>query len=1117
MTVATITTNTTTNTDTATTSRQSPHQLRQPLSFSHSNEPPPSPPSHTPVDDPIDSDITEAASMCTQVFHLNAIHPSCVDFIFPHLTSRDVLLSAVQALSVLNHRTSLQVEEDQSHKINGFLKACSQEWFYEDLQAMTNLKSLPFFRVLQAVANGEVRFTALHSGTEWFTTTSPDIIRTIVSQSNISNFIELPPDQALLQLFEHLGVNHLSDADLFDKFVLPNFAKLNPEEQLARLENIRQGWRTLRTKPSLVEKLRQIEFVSTSSGLDGPRIAPHRCLDPRSDVLKALFAGQALFPHGRFASTTGDQRNNAPSWLEMLEDLGLQKTVSRELFVECATEIHAHASAPSANHIARAKTLVAFMIANFTSLFSPSFCRSIQSLCFVPVDPEPMATLRRLASASSKSSSSSSSSFSDFAVGSLTLRPTPLSCFSMCALPDHKLLVMLACPLMDASAIPPRLAWDHLAIQGSPSLTRVVDNLKRMTQACILECWPLPDISPDDVYSKILGLLSESWDSVPNNLRQELRAVSIVPVGSAIVPASRLFLTLNSSEGLFPFMFELPARFVRFEGVLRDLGMEETPSAARLIELLNSLKREYGNRALNPNELRSFLRILNSLASSYSSSQSQLAVIPDTNAVLCSSRLCLLNDAPWLLEKIRPGSVHLAHPSLKQDMCLKLGVQMLSTALKEQLDPRDPAKPVASLADMAAQMSQIVVAANTIRIIASVWQQCDPAHALPEQNVHALLKDVTVSIVEHITTRLYLLSSGTDVTRAPTAASVASAVPSASSTPSSLFFVDAANKHILIAEPPLGVGCDYLLSVALSRFLGCAVVLPIAPFLNPASRQLQPDVAQALGLVQGDTESLVMRLSRRGVAGESLLESDISLVQLRPGRPLSKGEVIAWEDKSGPSPVFRYGAIDDIPSTNSGESSSRFIKKVRVIVDEGSGRTAYFMPSMLYTFGGHATGVSSEAASSGFEELAANPVTSAKTTTDPKKTQITTAGGEGNLDHVTGTDFVKAVEDLLTKANVPFGLDQKKVLEQNVNLQDRLRQAGEELSQTKSQLEKMNATSEKLKSELTCKICFTNEVNIVIVPCGHLICAECSRGTTQRCCPFCRTAVAQVCKFFKST
>ena len=47
-----------------------------------------------------------------------------------------------------------------------------------------------------------------------------------------------------------------------------------------------------------------------------------------------------------------------------------------------------------------------------------------------------------------------------------------------------------------------------------------------------------------------------------------------------------------------------------------------------------------------------------------------------------------------------------------------------------------------------------------------------------------------------------------------------------------------------------------------------------------------------------------------------------------------------------------------------------------------------------------------------------------------------------------------------------------------------------------------------------CAICQTHNVDTALVPCGHLLCAQCSRSLPTRTCPFDRSRIENTCKLY---
>lgn len=55
---------------------------------------------------------------------------------------------------------------------------------------------------------------------------------------------------------------------------------------------------------------------------------------------------------------------------------------------------------------------------------------------------------------------------------------------------------------------------------------------------------------------------------------------------------------------------------------------------------------------------------------------------------------------------------------------------------------------------------------------------------------------------------------------------------------------------------------------------------------------------------------------------------------------------------------------------------------------------------------------------------------------------------------------------------------------------------------------------ESYVDNVTCKICYTNKVNMVYIPCGHCFCSDCDKKKTNSLCPLCRKPVRSSQTFF---
>ncbi len=57
---------------------------------------------------------------------------------------------------------------------------------------------------------------------------------------------------------------------------------------------------------------------------------------------------------------------------------------------------------------------------------------------------------------------------------------------------------------------------------------------------------------------------------------------------------------------------------------------------------------------------------------------------------------------------------------------------------------------------------------------------------------------------------------------------------------------------------------------------------------------------------------------------------------------------------------------------------------------------------------------------------------------------------------------------------------------------------------------------EEFSERLRCIICYEKAVNIVLIPCGHLLCSSCydNRLVEQKICPICTTNITSITRIF---
>lgn len=111
------------------------------------------------------------------------------------------------------------------------------------------------------------------------------------------------------------------------------------------------------------------------------------------------------------------------------------------------------------------------------------------------------------------------------------------------------------------------------------------------------------------------------------------------------------------------------------------------------------------------------------------------------------------------------------------------------------------------------------------------------------------------------------------------------------------------------------------------------------------------------------------------------------------------------------------------------------------------------------------------------------------------------AGVEG-LQNVGASELVGAVRDMLSAAGLPLDLDRTTLLQQALAAEQELRSARSALVELRASESAHESELESVRSSWQCRVCFTRDVDMAFLGCGHLFCSQCV--ASQRRCPMCR-------------
>ncbi|CAL1387848.1 unnamed protein product [Linum trigynum] len=911
-------------------------------------------------------------------------------------------------------------------------------------------------------------------------------------------------------LLRALGVPELVDQQILVKFGLPGFERKLQSEQEDILIYLYTNWQDLQSDSSLVEILKETKFVRNADEFSTDLSIPKDLFDPSDPLLASVFSGERRkFPGERF-STEG--------WLRILRKSGLRTAAEADVILECARKVeslgrdedksiedfgdfgkdlNSSSDAISAEIWALAGSVVEAILSNFAVLYSNSFCNHLGRIACVPAELGfPNISGKKVLTSYSEA---------------ILVKDWPLAWSSS--------------PIISRqNFIPPEYSWGVLHLRSPPPFARVLQHLKvigRNGGEDTLAHWPTASgiMTVDEASSKVLKYLDSVWDSLSSSEKKELQGVAFLPAanGTRLVMASSLFarLTVNLS----PFAFELPTPYLPFVKVLKELGLQDLLSAAAAKDLLLNLQKACGYQRLNPNELRAVMEILSFLCdTSVKATPSDLcnwkedAIIPDDGCRLVHSRSCVYVDSygSQYVNSIDTTRLRFVHQDIPERMCLLLGIRKLSEVVVEELDQEEHLQPLESIRSVPLSVIRKKLLSRSFldavwTIVNSVANPNTPTTNLRVETVHSSLQLVSekLQFVKMLHTRFLLLPRSLDITLL----AKDSIIPEWKDGPKhrSLYFVNRSKGLVFVAEPPPYISVLDVVAIVVSQILGFPMSLPLGSlFLCPEGGE-----AAILDILRLRSEKRELDPTTNKLVGKEILPPDALQVQLHPLRPFYKDEMVAWRYQNGEK--LRYGRVPEDVRPLAGQAL------YRLKVETAPETVEPLLSSQVFSF--RSISMGNEASSSVIPESSQAVVE----TRGPNETPESSGGSkipkssqslkDLQYGRVSAGELVQVVHDMLSTAGINMDVEKQSLLQRTLSLQEQLKESQAALLLEQEKAEGASKEAETAKAAWVCRVCLTNEVDMTIVPCGHVLCRRCSSAVSR--CPFCRLQVTKTIRIFR--
>ncbi|OWZ18889.1 hypothetical protein PHMEG_0006950 [Phytophthora megakarya] len=963
---------------------------------------------------------------------------------------------------------------------------------------LEKLKQLPIF------VNVRSEPCALDGGQDFFLI-PPDLNLTEIPLPPDAQQCFLKSNPRLNAFYKEMGVEEMSDSKLLI-YVLPMYSELFDSQRDQILHILLQKWPSLRGSAELTTMLKTAALFRGDETEDTSYHPASDYCDPRNNVLATIYAGV----HGQFPA----QRYRTSEWLDLMGEIGLQTEVTVDIFVECAQRIDGicsgkQALTPEDEHLVT--TLHQFFVQNFDKFDrSRSFFARIAPLAFVPaVVYETSSTVNSL--------NGDSGGCLQIQQGQFMSRSV-VRMYSDCATPDDQALVYSTMPILANVALPPRVLYSRLGIKSPPPHDQVVAHLLSITngdRALLSRSLDWQFFLPmNEVFQAVFKFLQENWEELGSETQQCLISAAIIPVGSTLVKGSHLFFHLG--ENLAPLMFEVPRVFGAYDTLFRHIGSKELPEVSDYIRLLHDLNEECCGHPLNLNELIAVGRAIDFLVAAMSESSYRLSLeekstifLPSSTAVMQSILVMAYNDSASLCSSIDLTELHVVHPRISTRCCKMLGVPGITSIVTEELYGDENPTELRDNDDIAHFNSVLTSKqfADGLRKVITAQQQkaslYDAFGFIPDFD-HLNQRIVDLSIYEvkwveelhsRFIARLDFPSRRIDVTKA--------------TRKGSLSFLDQTKRRIYIAKHTLEARSEmrmresHLVARCINQLLGgvlqdCSVLESI---LTCDEMEI-PEVLRLLDIYE-DPVLIVEKL--RGVLGQPLCEADCAIVELAPLRSCLPGELVAVESESG---TLCYGKImREEPSDVAGVS--------RYEVKVNSSSTQWMLATQVYFFRSARVGTSasSETPSGRNTEMIATnhesislPSSVVAVASETQGSEIASgfSGTKAPTAMVSSGNVLSAVNDLLSRLNVTLDTSVEDLMAENLRLQRRLEVAEAGRRAAAAQIDKVIREKKEVQDSLVCAVCLENQVNRVLIPCGHIYCASCVEQLPRPSCPICR-------------
>ena len=601
--------------------------------------------------------------------------------------------------------------------------------------------------------------------------------------------------QRLSDLYDLLGFQRVSTANVYMKFILNCFQHISFEGRLAHLRYLRSFVSSASTKgkedeevekKELLQCLKTVEIIPSTNG---SLKTASSFYDPHNEVFRTMLTEDS-FPQEPF---------DADDWLSFFEKIGLIKDVSRDDFVKFALQVASEAETSRAEETYEKSRILVHNLTSRSNVVGEGLLPLVRNISFVAADPV-QESLQVLSPA----------------FGEQTSGETPFISFSGAVLSSYEEIVWTKAFLLPKWADPTN---NYCAIASGCPHRRHDQYLNSfLTQLNVVREPPVPlvvshcqaicgngSISSDQsstlarVMERIYSFLQDKEMRDDSKMLLQLTRFILVDGGKSFIFPKQAVLELYEHLEIKPYLYRVPPEFGKFQSLFQLLGCSKTVNSGHYAMVLELMQKSCKDSKLHPNELRLSIKAakglfdhlhedsgaLSSFSKLYLPAMPALPALPalpaPSSTILSTIPVSLhrstelvFDDAPTYrtrihgIDQLFVLKLSLLGVTLKsnlksfKDLMLKLPPtvqpKMLSAVVKEHLSgPGSTVNVVQSVAVSALrnQLTSIQFGRGIARVIRDVNYQKEGFDEAIISGIEEGLRNVELLAVENLHTSLY--------------------------------------------------------------------------------------------------------------------------------------------------------------------------------------------------------------------------------------------------------------------------------------------------------------------------------------------------------------------------